>query len=216
MPHANVDEAGVKLIFADDSSQQVISIIDAGNGNFVRIYFCGADGYSSYTVGDRAFIEECFVNDIKDERNFELYVQGGHDPKLAATRLKNWGFHLLLRNIEGKPLPIEVTETSALTSMCIWEAALEEEVNGDKSVYEWLTQEQGAWQGRQNALSMAPKFDALHAKVEAEFDQPFDWEFVPAVLRLLADKRVPIDFDICDQLIVEIRTDLQKSYEHTN
>lgn len=83
---------------------------------------------------------------------------------------------------------MNVTEEQALDALCIWEEVLEAYRQGNKTLYEWICAPEGAWQGRTNALLLAPLLTAAWQQVEEVFDMDFDWEYVPAALPLFAEK----------------------------
>ena len=78
-----------------------------------------------------------------------------------------------------------VTESEALWAMMLWEWALEEgAMDSDEArTLEWLKQEEGAYQARDNALLIAqqviPASDWAYAN---GFDDSEDWSFIPKLM----------------------------------
>lgn len=79
-----------------------------------------------------------------------------------------------------------VEEETALTAMCIWEALLERMSGKDcDNVYSQKREEVGACEMRSIVLHiLAPAVEAAYDVVKDEYQDPFDWEFVPAFLDL--------------------------------
>ena len=79
-----------------------------------------------------------------------------------------------------------VEEETALTAMCIWEALLERMSGKDcDNVYSQKREEVGACEMRSIVLHLlAPADEAAYEVVKDEYQDPFDWEFVPAFLEL--------------------------------
>lgn len=79
-----------------------------------------------------------------------------------------------------------VEEETALTAMCIWEALLECMSGKDcDDVYSQKREEVGACEMRSIVLHiLAPAVEAAYNVVKDEYQDPFDWEFVPAFLDL--------------------------------
>lgn len=79
-----------------------------------------------------------------------------------------------------------VEEETALTAMCIWEALLERLSGKDsENVYSQKREEVGACELRSIVLHLlAPAVEAAYDVVKDEYQDPFDWEFVPAFLEL--------------------------------
>ncbi|MCZ0866500.1 hypothetical protein O0V09_14910 [Dasania sp. GY-19] len=79
-----------------------------------------------------------------------------------------------------------VEEETALTAMCIWEALLERMSGKDcDNVYSQKREEVGACEMRSIVLHLlAPAVEAAYEVVKDEYQDPFDWEFVPAFLEL--------------------------------
>lgn len=75
---------------------------------------------------------------------------------------------------------------TALTAMCIWEALLERMSGKDcDDVYSQKREEVGACEMRSIVLHiLAPAVEAAYDVVKDEYQDPFDWEFVPAFLDL--------------------------------
>lgn len=80
-----------------------------------------------------------------------------------------------------------VEEETALTAMCIWEALLERLSGKDSdNVYSQKREEVGACEMRSIVLHiLAPAVEAAYDFVKDEYQDPFDWEFVPAFLDLV-------------------------------
>lgn len=79
-----------------------------------------------------------------------------------------------------------VEEETALTAMCIWEALLERMSGNDcDNVYSQKREEVGACEMRSIVLYLlAPAVETAYEVVKDEYQDPFDWEFVPAFLEL--------------------------------
>ena len=79
-----------------------------------------------------------------------------------------------------------VEEETALTAMCIWEALLERMSGKDcDNVYSQKREEVGACEMRSIVLHLlAPAVEAAYEVVKDEYQDPFDWEFVPSFLEL--------------------------------
>lgn len=79
-----------------------------------------------------------------------------------------------------------VEEETALTAMCIWEALLARMSGKDcDDVYSQKREEVGACEMRSIVLHiLAPAVEAAYDVVKDEYQDPFDWEFVPAFLDL--------------------------------
>ena len=79
-----------------------------------------------------------------------------------------------------------VEEETVLTVMCIWEALLERMSGKDcDNVYSQKREEVGACEMRSIVLHLlAPAVEAAYEVVKDEYQDPFDWEFVPSFLEL--------------------------------
>lgn len=79
------------------------------------------------------------------------------------------------------------TTESALTAMCIWECA-----DNDEELSEWLLAGEGASEGRETALKVAPLFDRAweYAHKMLDYDGPFDWDFVPRMMRYFMQRKI--------------------------
>ena len=79
-----------------------------------------------------------------------------------------------------------VEEETALTAMCIWETLLERMSGKDcDNVYSQKREVVGACEMRSIILHLlAPAVEAAYEAVKDEYQDPFDWEFVPAFLEL--------------------------------
>lgn len=79
-----------------------------------------------------------------------------------------------------------VEEETALTAMCIWEALLERMSGKDcDNVYSQKREEVGACEMRSIVLHLlAPAVETAYEVVKDEYQDPFDWEFVPSFLEL--------------------------------
>jgi hypothetical protein len=80
------------------------------------------------------------------------------------------------------------SEEWVLTAMCIWEAALDNEV-----LYNWLRQPEGAWQARNNALQLIEPIERMYASVSERYGDAFDWEFVPKACALIIEQVASVD-----------------------
>jgi len=95
-----------------------------------------------------------------------------------------------------------VTESEALMAMMIWEFALHDHKPTDEdTVYTWLIQPEGAYQGRDNALLVAKAFMRASDWAYANgFDDSEDWEFIPRMLpeiiKMAADPQ-KVNSDVC-------------------
>lgn len=82
---------------------------------------------------------------------------------------------------------IKFNENSVIDAMCIWEALLEDEVQSNKnktdSIYSLQREAVGAFAMRQVVLDvlLAP-LAAGWREVHNDFNDCFDWEYVPAFL----------------------------------
>ena len=83
---------------------------------------------------------------------------------------------------------MKITEEQALDAICIWEEIMGQLAKGEDELYNWICAPEGAWQGRTNALLLAPLLTAAWQQVQEVFDMDFDWEYVPAALPLFAEK----------------------------
>ena len=96
-----------------------------------------------------------------------------------------------------------VTESEALMGMMIWEYALDEGtgLNADALAYDWLKDDEGAYQGRDNALLVAKAFMRASDWAYANgFDDSEDWEFIPRMIpeiMSLAFTPKEVTSDIC-------------------
>jgi hypothetical protein len=81
-----------------------------------------------------------------------------------------------------------ITNEQAIDALCIWEEVLHRCQQDDDTLYNWICAPEGAYQGRQNALELAPLLAAAWQQVQDRFDITFDWEFVPLALPLFAEK----------------------------
>jgi hypothetical protein len=70
------------------------------------------------------------------------------------------------------------TECEALTAMCIWE---ELELR-DTGPFALRREAVGAAEFRNEALLLAPAFEEAYETVKNDFNEPFDWAFVPDML----------------------------------
>lgn len=79
----------------------------------------------------------------------------------------------------------EITEELALTAMCVWEELLSILTSNESSnAYVKRQEEVGACEMRSLALHvLAPAVEAAYNAVQQEYQEPFDWEFVPAFLK---------------------------------
>jgi len=104
----------------------------------------------------------------------------------------------------------------AETALCIWEFVMECRVE-DKTkrpvdgsgVYEWITQEQGAYHGRSNAIKLAWLVERAYQVGNGQNEEyaldglAFDWEIVPYIISTwveLFDSPEDITVEIADQL----------------
>jgi hypothetical protein len=81
-----------------------------------------------------------------------------------------------------------ITNEQAIDALCIWEEVLEAYRQGNDTLYNWICAPEGAWQGRTNALLLAPLLTAAWQQVQERFDITYDWEFIPLALPLFAEK----------------------------
>ena len=104
-----------------------------------------------------------------------------------------------------------ITDDVADAALCIWEHALD-----DVGVLNWLLQEQGAAHARRSALAIAPIVETAwqHASRVLHYDDPFDWEFVPAFLMYAArqcDDATDLTPDIAKRIAEQVTRDFIKS-----
>lgn len=96
--------------------------------------------------------------------------------------------------------------SQAETALCIWEHVLESTYENPgrparKELYNWMTQEQGVYNGRMNAINLAYLVDYAYDKANGEeycLDGPaFDWELVPFMINAWSERLDhPEDVDI--------------------
>ena len=83
----------------------------------------------------------------------------------------------------------QISEETALDAIAIWEAVLDRNrhdwKNKDDSFHEWFTGGEGACEGRQVALDIAPLFTPAWETISEEYGDAFDWEFVPQFLEIM-------------------------------
>ena len=93
-----------------------------------------------------------------------------------------------------------VTEEAALDAICIWEYALELRRQGDASFQEWLADDEGVANARQNCLVLADFFGKVwELAVEKGFCDSFDWELIPDVADILVGRFArPADVRLAD------------------
>ena len=73
-------------------------------------------------------------------------------------------------------------------ALCIWEYALHCKVINDETVYDWLRGDEGAAAARDMCIDLASDLDtSYHVATSLGYDDSFDWEFVPAWVRLAMD-----------------------------
>ena len=89
----------------------------------------------------------------------------------------------------------EYTEDTAMTALCIWEAVLEECMGGPMpgDLYQWITNREGVYAGRQAALDLAPMLDVAWESADLD-GETFDWEYIHDMLGMMeADHDRPAD-----------------------
>mgnify|MGYP003646195434 CR=1 FL=1 len=110
--------------------------------------------------------------------------------------------------------------TQAETALCIWEHVIESRsVAGGKlhtsDAYDWFAQEEGVYNGRNNAINLAYLVDIAYETGHGEehyFDGlAFDWEVVPRVITLFMERAdspteitVKIAIEVGNQLVQEL------------
>ena len=86
---------------------------------------------------------------------------------------------------------MSISEETAITALCIWEHATE-----NREVWEWLTYPEGAFNGRDNAIALAPVIDELWEIGNAGQDLldgfAFDWSFIPAFFQIVLETNTQI------------------------
>src|SRR5690606_15605240 len=92
---------------------------------------------------------------------------------------------------------------TALTAMCIWEAVCSRsETKGD--FYRVLCEAHGTGYFRHFALTvLAPAAETAWAATQEQFDEPFDWEFVPLFLECVEPYLITHDLDSCKPRLFE-------------
>jgi hypothetical protein len=132
----------------------------------------------------------------RDEPLFDYVVCEGRGPavKLYRDLLDNPVLHSASIALITDSTDYEVQQLSnPITAMCLWEAWLERIRLGDSTAEELG----GAAEARSLMCKLAVPCDACWtvASEQYEYDDPFDWEFVPAWLDMLFSKSTCQDPD---------------------
>lgn len=118
--------------------------------------------------------------DLDDDRIADVFAESEEDANTIATGIS-----------EGIEFArTMVTESEALMAMMIWEYAQYEAAqsftHGGDPIYQWLIQDEGAYDGRDNALLVAKAFMRASDWAYANgFDDSEDWEFIPRMMPLI-------------------------------
>jgi len=127
---------------------------------------------------------------------WELYNESGR----AEAKLIGESYATAIKEVKEH---VHTTEET-LMAMMIWEhanseAAQSTEKGGD-AVHEWLVQPEGAYQGRDNALLLAPlACQASRLAYEGGYDESEDWEFVPLMISIFMEtSQTPADVNRYD------------------
>lgn len=87
-----------------------------------------------------------------------------------------------------------LSEEEALTAMCLWEEVL----SRDSGAFAERCEKVGTAEFRNEILTLAEPVNTAYETVAGDFPDPFDWEFVPAMLHLIEenlDPNIPISLD---------------------
>lgn len=104
--------------------------------------------------------------------------------------------------------------TQVETALCIWEYVIEQTGRDDRgeyseSLYNWFTQHQGVYAGRQAAIDLAWLVERAYQVGHGQNEEyrldglAFDWEIVPYIIETWAelyDSPADITAQIADQL----------------
>ena len=78
-------------------------------------------------------------------------------------------------------------EDYVMDAMALWECIVEE--NCPRKVYDWMRDGEGAYQARQNALYLVKTLnDCWDIAQDLGWGGAYDWEFIPAVLPIMAEE----------------------------
>jgi len=124
--------------------------------------------------------------DMDDDRVASVYEETPHNANNIAVSLGVAITHVR-ENV--------CTKQEALMAMMIWEWAIcqkltPEDIEEDECVLaDWLADGEGAYQGRDNALLIAPLLmPASEWAYENGFDDSEDWEFLPRLMYLILER----------------------------
>lgn len=107
------------------------------------------------------------------------------------------------------------TENDVITAMCLWEAVIDDECRGDNLVNSNIKLRRelvGTCQLREEIMHLAPFVNKAYDAIKYQYDEVFDWEFVPRFLEVLdgrVSKSTPITItqenaDVLAQLVKQM------------
>ena len=98
--------------------------------------------------------------------------------------------------------------TQAETALCIWEHIIEETHNKDDSLYRWITQEQGVFYGRQQAIELAYLVELAYQTGNGDDyalgGSAFDWEIVLPIVLAQFMERTDRPSAVTQEMAIEV------------
>jgi len=71
------------------------------------------------------------------------------------------------------------------TAVCLWEEALEH--RGQQDILGFRILDAGTAEARSEIIELAKPVSAAWGHIDGQFDEPFDWEFIPRILGYITD-----------------------------
>jgi len=105
-----------------------------------------------------------------------------------------------------------VLEEHAIDAMCIWEEVIEQCNRGNKDLYEWLCDGEGAFMARENALHLVVYMNAAWDFSEETRNITYDWEFIPLALPIFSELPFKTMLEFADVTIKEVAVRVVEAY----
>lgn len=138
---------------------------------------------STYRDKDQQSAEENLSDLLADLRHWAQYNDIDF---VQCNRMGYLNYYEEVEEEKGTPVvePDKAfTDGECETALCIWEEMLSifDQRNEERPIYQYF-QNHGAADTRWEAMGLVKPMEAAYQAVKHQYDDPFDWEFVPHML----------------------------------